>query len=309
MSSLDLFTLPTVFYPWFDLAHFICSARQVRKDTGEEFARKQPLASCAATIVSCFAGSLLTNLGLGKPLLTTFERQDKVLMSVAVWACINFCPKDSFLRLCSLRVGHTLCFSLKEIYRLRKIVRGVDLASQDYPTNPVIQLIAGVLKGSGSTLLRPLTKLMCGLDSGGVCSELLRPSLSTQISAGAAALWLFARGSAVVQMDQLYAAVTAGLVVWRLSVIAGEYRTQEHSSKYRTEEQIGELRTEKELDECRRDDGECRKDDGECEDRDLNQDEYEKFSEDEYENIVSHEEAHEEKSDLDHDGLMSKKML
>jgi hypothetical protein len=243
MSAWDLYSLPLVFYPWFDLAHFICCARIVRKDAEPEFARKQPLASCVATLVACYAGGILTNLFLGKPVLAAFERQDKILLAVTVWACVNFSPRDSFHRLCSSPLNLHISFALKEIYRMHKVVKGIDLASEQFPANLVIQAVTGIVRGSGTNFFRPVTKMICETGSGGVFSELARPSLGTQASGVCAVVWLLAKTSAVVPIEQIYAAVTVGLVVHRFTVTANEFRTDNQREGYNEEDNDNERDT------------------------------------------------------------------
>jgi len=184
-----LFLLPTLWYPLFDIAHFICAALNLRTEHGPLHARQHPLASCTAMIISSFAGSFLTSLALGQPAVSPLQREDKVLLAVLVWLAVFFSPNDIVHSLVKNKVVHLFVCGMKEMYRVRKIVRGISLAQSHYPSSILIPVLVGVLKGNGSGFIRPLTLLVCGVwrpDQ----SELLAPSLTTRWCAAAAIAWI-----------------------------------------------------------------------------------------------------------------------
>ena len=147
------------------------------------------MSSCLAMLSSSFAGSLLASLALGLPVVTPLQREDKVLLAVLVWLVVFFSPMDIVHRLAKNRIVFTLLSGMKEVYRVRKIVRGISLAQSHYPSSILIPFIIGVLKGNGSGFLKPLTRLICGVWRPEQ-SELLTPSLTTRCCAGAAVAFI-----------------------------------------------------------------------------------------------------------------------
>merc|ERR1712142_471741 len=79
-----------------DVCHFILVALAVRREVGVSFSRTHPLASWLATITTGFAGSLLANFLLEKP----------ILIPVSL---------------------------VKEMQRARKVLDGVNLAAEVFP--------------------------------------------------------------------------------------------------------------------------------------------------------------------------------
>ena len=59
-------SLPQDCYPYFDLCHIILCILSVRKETGREFAWKQPLTAWLSCVFASFAGSIICAPLLGK---------------------------------------------------------------------------------------------------------------------------------------------------------------------------------------------------------------------------------------------------
>jgi len=188
-ENLLLFQLPVLCFPLFDVAHFTCAALQLRAEYGQLFARQHPVASCLAMLSSSFAGSLLASLALGLPAVSPLQREDKVMLAVLVWLFVFFSPLDVGHRLARSRLVFTLFSGMKEVYRVRKIMRGISLAQSHYPSSMLIPGLVGILKGNGSGLLKPLTGLICGVWRP-EHSELLNPSLTTKLVALTAVFWV-----------------------------------------------------------------------------------------------------------------------
>ena len=72
-----------------------------------------------------------------------------------------------------------LLWSVKEVERMRKIVRGVAMVQAKYPGSVFLSLLTGVLRGNGTSLIRPAVRLMSGL--AGLDNELTKPGLSTKV--------------------------------------------------------------------------------------------------------------------------------
>ena len=65
--------------PLFDLCHYLLAALAVRADGGLGRSRSHPLATWLATMSASFAGSLLANPLLGKPVLAAVSNEYQVL--------------------------------------------------------------------------------------------------------------------------------------------------------------------------------------------------------------------------------------
>ena len=55
--------------------------------------RTRPLASLASVLISCVAGSIFTNLLLGLPVAAAFKSETYLLMIIASWAGVFYCPQ------------------------------------------------------------------------------------------------------------------------------------------------------------------------------------------------------------------------
>ena len=55
--------------------------------------RSRPLASLASVLLSCVAGSIFTNLLLGLPVAAAFKSETYLLMIIASWAGVFYCPQ------------------------------------------------------------------------------------------------------------------------------------------------------------------------------------------------------------------------
>jgi len=217
MSESTLYHLPITFSRWFDLAHFITVARQVRKDLGQHHAREQPLVSCFTTVVSCFAGGLLNSFFLGKPMLASFENMEKVMLAVIIWFLINFCPGEAFLKLTMSSLNNIIIWSLKEVYRMHKVARGVSLGLATFPSTILPPIITGLSRATGTNVLRPFLYLMCGLTPFPTFSELHTPSVSTKVSAASASIWLLTLNiGATIPAEQVYVSLTIVMVCIKL---------------------------------------------------------------------------------------------
>ena len=64
--------------PLFDICHYLLAALAVRSDVGLSRSRAQPLATWMAAMSASFAGSLLANPLLGKPVLAAVSNEYQV---------------------------------------------------------------------------------------------------------------------------------------------------------------------------------------------------------------------------------------
>ena len=74
----------------------------------------------------------------------------------------------------------SLLWSVKEVERMRKIVTGVTMVQDKYPDSVFLSALAGVLRGNGTTIIRPVVRLMSGVVR--LDNELTSPGLSTKVT-------------------------------------------------------------------------------------------------------------------------------
>merc|ERR1711936_172534 len=94
LSAARLQGLPSAWSPWFDICHYILAALAVRKETGTGFSRHKPLATWLATMSASFAGSLIANPLLGKPILGALSNEYNVLLATIIWWGVFYSPGD-----------------------------------------------------------------------------------------------------------------------------------------------------------------------------------------------------------------------
>ena len=74
---------------------------------------------------------------------------------------------------------------------MKKIVVGVDQAAGLHPDNVMVTALCGVLRGSGTSIMRPLVTLMASSETIVTSSsELTSPSLTTKLCWLAALTWV-----------------------------------------------------------------------------------------------------------------------
>ena len=75
---------------------------------------------------------------------------------------------------------YTVLWCIKEVDRMRKIAVGVSLVGEVYPGSVILRVVVGVMRGNGTTIIRPLVRLICGEYKPD--NELLAPGRSTQVT-------------------------------------------------------------------------------------------------------------------------------
>ena len=63
---------------------------------------------------------------------------------------------------------------------MRKIVTGVTMVQDKYPDRVFLSTLGGVLRGNGTTIIRPVVRLMSGVVR--LDNELTSPGLSTKVT-------------------------------------------------------------------------------------------------------------------------------
>jgi len=174
-------SLPSSYYPLFDVCHILLCVLAVRKECGgRDFAFRHPTAALVSCMVSSFAGSLLCYPLLGKPMFGAFKDEHLVLWCFAIFIAVNFTPGDLFYQLVNLKPVYVPIAVLKEIYRGKKIFAGLQEGATAFPASPyLIPIIVAVLKGNGSAFAAPFARAVRG-DVNASKSELMTPSVTTK---------------------------------------------------------------------------------------------------------------------------------
>ena len=210
-----------------DLSHMILCCVQVRYDSPDAgYSRQFPLATFMASLITCLAGGILSNLLLGLPLLNDLNNGTLFLSMLMVsWYLVFYSPFDVFYRLCTSNLALKLPLSIcKELGRARKISKGIALAHSMYPGCLPVMLIIGTVKGCGSSFMRPFALLIqgCSLFERDV-NEFTKPSFPTKAGFLSCCLLSFAftrttKGIAGLGYPQLVFVVSLLLVYAKVAV-------------------------------------------------------------------------------------------
>lgn len=224
LSSSQLQGLPAAWSPLFDICHFLLAALAVRKEVGAGFSRSNPLATWLATMTASFAGSMIANPLLGKPILGAMSSEYNVLLATIIWWGVFYSPGDMVYTLVNNQVLYLPICVVKEIYRAKKTLGGITDAAKVFPDQELLMIMIGLIKGNGSGFMKPVTRLVCGTWQP-ESSELLKMSVTSK-ECLVAALLLVADISgylpAPVSGDLLYLAIVCTFITVKLSSILAE---------------------------------------------------------------------------------------
>jgi len=155
-------SLPGESYPLFDVCHIILCCLAVRKETGRDFAWDRPLVTWACCTIASFAGSLIANPLLGKPILGAFGNEQLLMQATLVYAIIFFSPFDVGYKLIKLLPVYVTVCTIKEVYRPLKIVKGLKEGTEFKPGSMFIPILIATIKGNGSGFMTPFTRVVRG---------------------------------------------------------------------------------------------------------------------------------------------------
>ncbi|PFX32197.1 Trimeric intracellular cation channel type A [Stylophora pistillata] len=171
------------------------------------FAYSHPMSSWVASILTCFAGTFLSNFLLGNSLLSPLTDLEQIAILSVIWYLVFFCPLDLFTKVFMLKPLWIALLVVKEAHRARNILKGVEMSStlhhdawlvmiaiirkgKSYKTLVLHQdnnfclislsILITCLVGAGSRLLRPVVLFAQGkVDA---INEALYPSFVTKLS-------------------------------------------------------------------------------------------------------------------------------
>merc|ERR1719474_2101697 len=172
LSRAELQGLPSVYPTLFDVCHFLLAAIAIRKEFGLPFTRTHPFAAWLAHLSASFAGSLVCNPLLGKPVFGALSSEQKLLQATLVWLAVCYSPGDLVHSIVKNKALYIPVCVVKEIYRAKKVVGGIADASQVFPDHELAMVVVGTIKGNGSGVIKPVTRfkpahnfIICGARS------------------------------------------------------------------------------------------------------------------------------------------------
>jgi len=208
----------------FDLCYYVLASLSVRAEASQAGRRNHPLASWLAAMSASFAGSLIANPLLGKPVLAAVSDEYQVMLASVVWWAVFYSPGDLVYSLAKNKLLYLPICVVKEIIRGKKLVGGISAARAVFPDNELIIIIIAVIKGNGSSFMKPITKLILG-DWAPSKSEILKMSATSKAcAAGVLLLLLHNLGfiSNIVSEDCLYVSIVTTFLLIKLSSILAD---------------------------------------------------------------------------------------
>jgi len=216
--------MPANWSPWFDICHFLLAALAVRKEVGIPFSRSNPLATWIATLTASFAGSMIANPLLGKPIFGAVSNEYNLFLATAVWWAVFYSPGDVVYTVVKSQPVYIPVCVIKEIYRAKKTLGGITDAAKVYPDHELIQIVVGLIKGNGSGFMKPITKLVCGKWNP-QSSEILKMSVTSK-ECLVAAIFLVADGAGYIPRplsgDLLYLIIVTTFILIKLTGVLAE---------------------------------------------------------------------------------------
>jgi len=224
LSASQLQSLPSAWSPMFDICHFILAALAVRKEVGVGFSRSNPLATWLATMTASFAGSMIANPLLGKPILGALSNEYNVLLATLIWWGVFYSPGDLVYSLAKNQLLYVPICVVKEIYRAKKTLGGINDAAKVFPDQELLMVMIGLIKGNGSGFMKPVTRLVCGTWKP-QSSELLSMSVTSKECLVAAIMMVADKGGylpAPVSGDLLYLIIVSVFLMVKLSSVLAD---------------------------------------------------------------------------------------
>jgi len=172
--------LPGDSYPVFDVCHIILCCLAVRKETGRDFAWDRPVATWSCCMIASFAGSLIANPLLGKPILAAFSNEHLLLLATIIYLVTFFCPGDLGYKFVKLVPVYAAVCTIKEIYRALKISKGLKEGAKFKSDSFFIPVLIATIKGNGSGFMTPITRVVRG-EWKPAANEILKPSVTTKM--------------------------------------------------------------------------------------------------------------------------------
>jgi len=196
----------------------------VRKEVGVQFSRSNPLATWLATMTASFAGSMIANPLLGKPVLGAMSNEYNVTLASIIWWGVFYSPGDIVYSLVNNQILYVPICVVKEVYRAKKTLGGINDAAKVFPDQELLMVMIGLIKGNGSGFMKPITRLVCGTWTP-QSSELLRMSVTSKECLVAAVLLVTDKSGYLpspMSGDLLYLVIVSVFVAVKLSSVLAD---------------------------------------------------------------------------------------
>jgi len=199
----------------FDTVHYVLCLVAVRADMGDEFDRvstQHPFGCWLSSMMTCFAGGILTAPLCGEPLLEGLTEDPKRLMiATALWFALFYLPKDTVYNLvANTKAVKIPLYAMKGMYYPKKILGGIKHAKFIFKKNPIAGIVIATLKGNGSGIIKPFARLARGKWSP-EAFESVRPSVTTKYMLLCASLYT------VYPSDMVYLLMTGVLLYMKVA--------------------------------------------------------------------------------------------
>lgn len=182
-------------FPYFDAANYAVMCLMVRDDHPQgnagsiTFSRKQPLSCWLASMLMCFAGSILSNLLIGEGIVAPFKHQKELILATGVWYIINYSPFDVVYKLCKFLPVRVIIYCAMQIQMVSRVHHGVTYALKKFPGSFVIACLIGIAKGSGYCYMRLIERVVQGIWTPS-SHEILQPSFSSKACLSASIVFI-----------------------------------------------------------------------------------------------------------------------
>ncbi|CAK8680754.1 trimeric intracellular cation channel type B-A-like [Clavelina lepadiformis] len=143
-----------------NFAHFSVVILGIKQTWGETQSRSQPFATWFMSMICCFGGGCLVHVFVGKPLLTPFTNTEMVILATIVWWLVFYAPADLFHSFLQPTPVKIVFLFLKEMLRTRKIMKGVALAREVYPSSLLLCTALGMLGACGGGFIKNTALLL-----------------------------------------------------------------------------------------------------------------------------------------------------
>ncbi|XP_071953674.1 trimeric intracellular cation channel type 1B.1-like [Antedon mediterranea] len=208
-------------FPVLDIAHFMLMVLVTREDIGHgsSFPKSNPLVCYMCSMLTCFAGGILTNLLLGAPLMQPFANTQAVITATIVWYLVFYSPGDFFYKMIITTPGKLVIISLKELARARKISMGIAQSEVLYPDAVFIMIMVGAAKANGSSLMKNFERLLRGTWNPST-NELITPSFTLKASViGSTLLVLQKLGYIPIEYNVLMMFISLSTMSFKIGVL------------------------------------------------------------------------------------------
>ncbi|XP_067937969.1 trimeric intracellular cation channel type 1B.1-like isoform X1 [Watersipora subatra] len=215
-------------YPVFDVIHYTMMCLNVKEDVQKSdgdsivpfpFSRQHPLALWFSSMLMCFASQIWLALLFNTPLAAVFNNPDSILIASAVWYVVNYTPADIAYKLLSFKLFKLIISCMKEVHRVYGIHAGVILAYKKYPSQYLLQVIAGILKGSSYVWMKPFERFVRGFWAP-TSNEFLQPSFVLKGSTVISVLFVL-RAAHIIHIEHtiVFSCSIAVLIYLRISMM------------------------------------------------------------------------------------------